>query len=121
MSSPSDTGKFPARFNELSWYRTNVPCMEACPVHTDSEQNRGRVGQTRCLDDQPLERGNGPALILVEQIAQRLHEIVAHGATHTAIPQQKGLLIDLLHEMVIQPHFAEFVDEHRRAPGLSPG
>jgi NADPH-dependent glutamate synthase beta subunit-like oxidoreductase len=28
--------RFPARFNELPWYRSNVPCMEACPVHTDS-------------------------------------------------------------------------------------
>ena len=28
--------RFKARFNELTWYRSNVPCMEACPVHTDS-------------------------------------------------------------------------------------
>jgi len=28
--------RFKARFNELIWYRSNVPCMEACPVHTDS-------------------------------------------------------------------------------------
>ncbi len=28
--------RFPARFNDITWYRTNVPCMEACPVHTDS-------------------------------------------------------------------------------------
>jgi len=27
---------FAARFNDLTWYRSNVPCMEACPVHTDS-------------------------------------------------------------------------------------
>ena len=36
----SETGvgesRFKARFNELTWYRRNVPCMEACPVHTDS-------------------------------------------------------------------------------------
>ena len=28
--------KFKARFNDLTWYRQNVPCMQACPVHTDS-------------------------------------------------------------------------------------
>ncbi|MGD8897390.1 MAG: FAD-dependent oxidoreductase [Acidobacteriota bacterium] len=32
----SDETRFPARFNDITWYRTNVPCMEACPVHTDS-------------------------------------------------------------------------------------
>ena len=36
--SENGTGepRFKARFNELTWYRSNVPCMEACPVHTDS-------------------------------------------------------------------------------------
>ncbi len=28
--------KFDARFNDITWYRRNVPCMQACPVHTDS-------------------------------------------------------------------------------------
>jgi formate dehydrogenase (NADP+) beta subunit len=32
----NDDARFKARFNEITWYRTNVPCMEACPVHTDS-------------------------------------------------------------------------------------
>jgi len=32
----SDDTRFKARFNDITWYRTNVPCMEACPVHTDS-------------------------------------------------------------------------------------
>ncbi len=36
MSQTSPDGRFPARFNDITWYRTNVPCMEACPVHTDS-------------------------------------------------------------------------------------
>jgi NADPH-dependent glutamate synthase beta subunit-like oxidoreductase len=34
--STANHPRFPARFNELPWYRSNVPCMEACPVHTDS-------------------------------------------------------------------------------------
>jgi formate dehydrogenase beta subunit len=32
----SEDRRFKARFNDIAWYRTNVPCMEACPVHTDS-------------------------------------------------------------------------------------
>jgi NADPH-dependent glutamate synthase beta subunit-like oxidoreductase len=28
--------KYPAVFRDFFWYRQNVPCMEACPVHTDS-------------------------------------------------------------------------------------
>jgi len=28
--------KYPATFRDLLWYRENVPCMQACPVHTDS-------------------------------------------------------------------------------------
>ncbi len=28
--------KYPASFKDLLWYRENVPCMQACPVHTDS-------------------------------------------------------------------------------------
>ncbi len=28
--------RFSAEIRALEWYRTNVPCMEACPVHTDS-------------------------------------------------------------------------------------
>ncbi len=36
MSASGQPEKYPARFNDLTWYRTNVPCMEACPVHTDS-------------------------------------------------------------------------------------
>jgi formate dehydrogenase (NADP+) beta subunit len=28
--------KYPALFKDLLWYRENVSCMQACPVHTDS-------------------------------------------------------------------------------------
>ncbi len=47
MSEESAPGKFPARFNDISWYRTNVPCMEACPVHTDSGRYVQLIGEGR--------------------------------------------------------------------------
>jgi formate dehydrogenase beta subunit len=28
--------KYPAQFRDILWYRKNISCMEACPVHTDS-------------------------------------------------------------------------------------
>ncbi len=36
MAENYQDAKFKAQFRVLSWYRSNVPCMEACPVHTDS-------------------------------------------------------------------------------------
>jgi len=36
MADAPGSARFSARFNELTWYRRNVPCMQACPVHTDS-------------------------------------------------------------------------------------
>ena len=36
MADSTSQKLYPARINEMDWYRTNVPCMEACPVHTDS-------------------------------------------------------------------------------------
>lgn len=28
--------KFKAEVKNIEWYRQNVPCLTACPVHTDS-------------------------------------------------------------------------------------
>ena len=36
MDGDMNDSKFQAEFRDLNWYRTNVPCMQACPVHTDS-------------------------------------------------------------------------------------
>lgn len=36
MSDSEHRAQFPAEFRDLAWYRSNVPCMEACPVFTDS-------------------------------------------------------------------------------------
>jgi NADPH-dependent glutamate synthase beta subunit-like oxidoreductase/ferredoxin len=30
------SAKYKAVFRDFDWYRANVPCMQACPVHTDS-------------------------------------------------------------------------------------
>lgn len=38
MSDSDSAPRFPAEYRKLEWYRSNVPCMEACPVMTDSGQ-----------------------------------------------------------------------------------
>ncbi len=38
------TQRYSSRFRDLTWYRENVPCMEACPVHTGSGRYVQLVG-----------------------------------------------------------------------------
>ena len=52
---------FKARFNSLTWYRENVPCMQACPVHTDSGRYVQLIAQGRI-------RGGLPGRALVEPV-----------------------------------------------------
>jgi len=52
--------RFPARFNELPWYRSNVPCMEACPVHTDSGRYVQLIGEGRFEDAFLIARAPNP-------------------------------------------------------------
>jgi len=52
--------KFRARFNEITWYRTNVPCMEACPVHTDSGRYVQLIAEGRFEDAFLVARSSNP-------------------------------------------------------------
>jgi len=36
---------YKVRIPDLFWYRTNILCMEACPVHTDSGKYVQLIGQ----------------------------------------------------------------------------
>ena len=53
-------GKFKARFNEITWYRTNVPCMQACPVHTDSGRYVQLIADGRYEDAFLVARAPNP-------------------------------------------------------------
>jgi formate dehydrogenase beta subunit len=52
--------RFTARFNELPWYRSNVPCMEACPVHTDSGRYVQLIADGRFEDAFLIARAPNP-------------------------------------------------------------
>jgi formate dehydrogenase (NADP+) beta subunit len=57
---PDKSGRFPARFNDLAWYRSNVPCMEACPVHTDSGRYVQLIANGRFNDAFHIARSPNP-------------------------------------------------------------
>ena len=58
--STADNPRFLARFNELPWYRSNVPCMEACPVHTDSGRYVQLIAEGRFEDAFLIARAPNP-------------------------------------------------------------
>ncbi|HEX05578.1 MAG TPA: 4Fe-4S ferredoxin, partial [Bacteroidetes bacterium] len=56
----NNSKKFPAVFNDLNWYRSNVPCMEACPVHTDSGRYVQLIAEGRFNDAFHIARSPNP-------------------------------------------------------------
>jgi formate dehydrogenase beta subunit len=52
--------KFNARFNAITWYRENVPCMQACPVHTDSGRYVQLIAEGRFEDAFLVARSSNP-------------------------------------------------------------
>jgi NADPH-dependent glutamate synthase beta subunit-like oxidoreductase len=51
---------YPARFNDITWYRTNVPCMQACPVHTDSGRYVQLIAEGQFEDAFLVARSSNP-------------------------------------------------------------
>ena len=51
---------YPAKFNDIIWYRTNVPCMEACPVRTDSGRYVQLIAENRYEDAFFVARSPNP-------------------------------------------------------------
>lgn len=53
--------KYKTRIPELLWYRTNVLCMEACPVHTDSGRYVQLIGEGQDLESYLVARSSNPS------------------------------------------------------------
>ncbi|MDH3629005.1 MAG: FAD-dependent oxidoreductase [Acidobacteriota bacterium] len=51
---------FKARFNPITWYRENVPCMQACPVHTDSGRYVQLIAEGRFEESFLIARSSNP-------------------------------------------------------------
>ncbi len=52
--------KYKVRTPDLLWYRTNVLCMEACPVHTDSGRYVQFIGQGDDQESYLVARSSNP-------------------------------------------------------------
>lgn len=52
--------KYKATIPELKWYRTNILCMEACPVHTDSGKYVQLIGQGQDQEAYLVARSSNP-------------------------------------------------------------
>ncbi len=52
--------KYKVRVPDLLWYRTNVLCMEACPVHTDSGRYVQLIGKGEDKESYLVARSSNP-------------------------------------------------------------
>jgi NADPH-dependent glutamate synthase beta subunit-like oxidoreductase len=52
--------KYPAIFRDILWYRENVPCMQACPVHTDSGRYVQLIAEEQFQDAFFVARSSNP-------------------------------------------------------------
>jgi NADPH-dependent glutamate synthase beta subunit-like oxidoreductase len=60
MAESNQSGKFKGQFRELTWYRKNVPCMQACPVHTDSGRYVQLIAEDRLEEAFLVARSPNP-------------------------------------------------------------
>ena len=77
-------------------------------------QNRTRIGQSRGLDDDPLEARDGAARPISEQSPQRLLQIGADVAAQAAIAEQHRHLAARPQKRIVDADFAVLVDHDRR-------
>jgi len=60
MAENSHDTKFKAQFRDITWYRSNVPCMQACPVHTDSGRYVQLIAEGRFEEAYLVARAPNP-------------------------------------------------------------
>ena len=75
--------------------------------------HRCRVRQTCCFDHQPPETRDLPALAARKQVLHRHRQIAANRTTEAPGLKQHGRFIDAFEQMMVEPDFADFVDQHR--------
>jgi hypothetical protein len=73
--------------------------------------DRGRICQTRGLDENTAKRRNLATIASHQQCAQRLLEVAADCAANTTAREYSHLAIDALDEEMIKTDFAVFVDD----------
>ena len=77
--------------------------------------HRCRIGQAGGLDQYPRNRRDLPPRRTLEQSLERPHQIALDAAADASRVEHHQSLVDLLHQMVIDPDFAELVDQNGRS------
>ena len=73
--------------------------------------DRGRICQTRCLDQNTAKWRHLAAIAFHQQRAQRLLEVAADCAANTTAREHRHLAIDALDQEMVETDFAVFVDD----------
>lgn len=80
-------------------------------ISSEREQHRHGVGNAAGLDYDLPERDDTAALLELEQLAHRAHQIFAARAADAAALQHDGLLLDHSYQVVVHSDRAAFVDD----------
>ena len=78
-------------------------------------QDRRRIGEPRCLDQDAGERRHRAALAVEHEPAQRDLQIGARDAAQAAVAEEHGCLGAVAHQRIVDADSAELVDDHRGA------
>jgi len=85
-----------------------------------SVEARKRIGEPGAFDDSRRNGGTAPPRAGNAGRASRL-PVRANGAAHATRLQQHHLIVETLDEKMVDPDFAQFVDDHRRCPQARTG
>ncbi len=80
-------------------------------VVADDAEEGARIGEPGGLDYHPAESRDLAAERLLEEIEEGVHERGLQGAADASRGEQHDRVVDLLHQLVIEPDAAELVDE----------
>ena len=77
-------------------------------VDEEGLRDRGRIGQSRRLDDDRVELA-----LALHQAFDDADEIAAHGAADAAVVHLEDFLVGADHEVIVDANLAEFIDDDR--------
>ncbi len=83
-------------------------------ISLDGRQHREGIGKTGAFDDDAPERRQQPALASGVEVLERGGKLPTNRAADASGAQQDHLAVDALNKIVIQPDFAEFIDQNGR-------
>jgi hypothetical protein len=83
-------------------------------IGTQCEEDRGRVGEPRGFDRNPVKSSDFPGIAALEKVAQGAREILAHRTAQASPRQFQHTSLDEIDEVMVDRDLAEFVDDDSR-------